>query len=143
MFLRVVPKLVSTQGIVKHILLLALFNNAKKSKWTEATIRNLICTDEFVRKLPIFTTTYGPQIADKINKINLSEENAIAILKSNSRVDYIDEVGIKIDFSGDIIDVGQYESMHKESDGVLSVEDVIKSLIPKPAQTSTPSMSSL
>jgi hypothetical protein len=143
MFPRAVPTFVNTQGIEKHILLLALFNNAKKSKWTEGTIGSLICPDEFVRNSAIFLNAYGAQIADKINNLSLSEENAKAILKSGSRVDYINEVGIKIDFSGDTIDVGHYELMHKKSDVVLSVEDLIESLIPKPVPTNTPSMSSL
>jgi hypothetical protein len=72
-FPRVTPIILNTLGIEKHKLLIALFNNAKRSKWTEATVGNSVCPDPFVRSLPIFLTAYKSQIAESIDNLNLTE----------------------------------------------------------------------
>jgi hypothetical protein len=121
---------VNIHGIDKHTLLVALFNNAKKSKWTEGSIGNLMCPDEFVRDM--MADFYQPRIEEKINQLYLSEEKAKSILESSKYVDNISYVAIRIDFSKDIIDVTKYDELHKQGNNILSAKDIVDSLRSEP-----------
>jgi len=129
MFRPLNSKNVDIHGIDKSKLLIELFNNAKKSKWTKATIGNEMCPDEFVQDM--LAHIYQPQIQEKINQLHLSEERSKSLLESSGYVDYIGPVAIKIDFSKDTIDVAQYDELHKQSN-ISSAKDLVNSLKPEP-----------
>jgi hypothetical protein len=112
--------------IDKPQLLIELFNNAKKSKWTEATIGNEMCPDEFVRDIE--RDIYQPLIQKKLAQLSLSEEKAKSILAYNQYVDYIGPVAIKINFSKNMINVTAYNETHAKGNNIKRAEELVRSL---------------
>ncbi len=110
-------------GLNKAKILVALFENAKKSKWTEATIGNTMCQDASVRSM--MSDIYQPRINDEIKKLELTEDAATQLLSSCSSIDYVGPVLISIDFSTDIIDTNIYDRNNHKNGGCKSAEDVI------------------
>lgn len=113
-------------GLDKAKLLVALYNNAKDSRWTEASIGNSMCPDSFVREL--IGHFYQPRIDAEIKKLELSEEIAQKLLASCSRVEYIGPVKIMIDFSTDTIDPAIYDRDNYGNGGARPAEDVVSGL---------------
>lgn len=94
---------INIQGLDKSELLLALYNNAKSSDWTRATIRNL----------PFLTIP------------NLTVEQAKEQLSRSSYVDYIGPVLIKINFSRDSISTDIYD---RDNTGVKTASKIVEEL---------------
>lgn len=113
-------------GLDKAKLLVALYDNAKNSKWTKATIGNTMCPDSFVRDM--MSSFYQPKIEAEIKKLELSEEMAEKLLASNSQVDYVGSVLIKINFSSDKIDTAHYDKYNHGNGGAELAGDVVSEL---------------
>lgn len=113
-------------GLDKAKVLVELFNNAKRSKWTQATIGNSMCPDEFVRDM--LASIYQPQVDEAINKLELSVEEARLLLIKSFKVDYIGAVLIRIDFSREKIDTSLYDQDNHGNGGAELAETVISML---------------
>lgn len=95
-------------GLNKAAVLVALYDNAKNSNWTKATISNI------------------PFLAAQ--KLELNTEKAQQLLAANSRIDYIGAVLIKIDFSGNTIDTSSYDKDHHGNGGAKLAVTVISAM---------------
>lgn len=113
-------------GLDKAKLLVALYDNAKNSKWTKATIGNIMCPDSFV--CDMMSSVYQPKIEAKIKKLELTEEMAEKLLASSSQVDYVGPVLININFSGDEIDTTSYDKYNHGKGGAELAGDVVSEL---------------
>src|SRR5262245_22243227 len=103
----------------KAHLLVALYENAKTSKWTRATIENEICRDPYVFNM--LREKYQPEVNAKFAKLVLTEDQAQKLLDSPS-IDYIGPVLIKINFSGDKIDTSAYDEAHQKDNKEINVK---------------------
>jgi hypothetical protein len=114
-------------GLNKAQLLVALYNNAKTSEWTKATIGNEICPDEFVRNM--HKDIFQPRIDKRIQELSLTEEDANQLLNSKrNQIDYIGPVCIKINLSGNEIDTEWYDKTHNKNGGAELAEIVVTKL---------------
>ena len=102
-------------GLNKAQLLVALYNNAKNSVWTQATIGNKLCPDEFV--LSMLKDTFQPEIDAQIKGLNLTEKEADELLAYGDKIGYIGPVLIKMNLSGNEVDTTRYDKDHRCSDG--------------------------
>lgn len=111
----------------KSKLLVALFNNAKKSQWTAATIKNKICPDPWVYNLN--KDRHDEDLSTQLSKLELTETEAQKLLASSKYIDYIGPVLIKIDFSKPDIDTTLYDAdNHKFGEPTQSAHTVISEL---------------
>lgn len=113
-------------GLDKAKVLVELFNNAKRSQWTQATVGNTMCPDKFVRDM--LAHIYQPRIDAAINELSFSEQEAEALLNKSLKVEYIGAVLIRIDFSQDKIDTSKYDQDHHGNGGAELAERVISAL---------------
>lgn len=92
-------------GLDKANLLVALYNNAKNSAWTKATLRSR----------PFSNT----------KQIELTKEIALEILDEGWFVQYIGAVFIYISFFNETIDTECYDREHHNKGNAKSAQDVI------------------
>ncbi|KTD53829.1 hypothetical protein Lsan_3493 [Legionella santicrucis] len=103
---------VNIQGLPKHQVLIALYENAKNSQWTYNTMAIKICNSHE----PCITRYYQTEINDAFMSMVLTEEEAQTNLSANLYVDYIGFIAIKISFTEDLIDVSNYDKLHHNFD---------------------------
>lgn len=92
-------------GLDKANLLVALYNNAKNSAWTKATLRS--------------------RPFSNMKQTELTKEIALEILDEGSLVQYVGAVFIYISFFNNIIDTECYDREHYNKGNAKSAQDVI------------------
>ncbi|MFA5960162.1 MAG: hypothetical protein WC785_06565 [Tatlockia sp.] len=117
---------VNIQGLPKPQVLMALFENAKKSQRTYYTVAIRICKSPE----PCIIRAYQTEMDDQFKSMVLTEGEAQSMLSRNLYVDYHEMVAMKILFSENEIDTSEYDRLHYRADdeSIKKASDVIKDL---------------
>jgi hypothetical protein len=117
---------ININGLDKVKVLMALYDNAKKSTYTQESIANSLWPDEFIFKQN--RAYFQPKVDTAISTLELTEEGARVWLADPYRLSSIGLVSIKIDFSNDDIDTTSYDEDHQAKGGAKLALDIINAL---------------